>query len=334
MKRKKKNLKKKLLIAIILLLACALAFLFYKVQLESKNEVIPEAGSSQNAVKPLTALEHNGEKATLKRHTDTVLLIGTDNFSENSEKSEVELFYNYQQSDLLVVLAFDNDNKTVTPFQVNRDTMASVPWLSVNGLVGGHVTEQIALSHTYGSGGNDSCENTRNAVSELLYNLPIDNYLGFTMDAVPIMNDLVGGVTVILNEDIPALGDNFVQGAEITLHGQTALKFVRTRELEGVHGNVERMSRQRQYVAGFTESARETAEKNPDLAVDAFKAIDKYLTTDLTVNDISEIVERLCNYEILPVVSPDGELKLGEEFVEFYVDDDSLWQNVKTVFCK
>ena len=154
------------------------------------------------------------------------------------------------------------------------------------------------------------------------------------MDAVPIMNDLVGGVTVLLNEDIPALGDNFVQGAEITLHGQTALKFVRTRELEGVNGNVERMSRQRQYVAGFTESARATAEKNPNLAVDAFKAIDKYLTTDLTVNDISDIVDRLCNYEILPVVSPDGELKLGEEFVEFYVDDDSLWQNVKTVFCK
>ncbi len=42
-----------------------------------------------------------------------------------------------------------------------------------------------------------------------------------TMDVVPILNDSVGGVTVRLTEDLPALGEEFVKDAEITLHGQS-----------------------------------------------------------------------------------------------------------------
>ena len=98
--------------------------------------------------------------------------------------------------------------------------------------------------------------------------------MAFTMDAVPVMNDLVGGVRVTLTEDMPDLGKEYVKGAEIQLRGNAALRFVRTRSLEIVNANAYRMQRQQQYLAGFTEAARTVAAKNQNLAVEAFKAIE------------------------------------------------------------
>ena len=44
------------------------------------------------------------------------------------------------------------------------------------------MTGQLALAHTYGSGEEDSCENTVLAVENLLYGVGIDHYVSLTMD--------------------------------------------------------------------------------------------------------------------------------------------------------
>ena len=104
--------------------------------------------------------------------------------------------------------------------------------------------------------------------------------------------------------------------------------------------NATRMAHQRLYLAGFTDAARAAAAKNQDLAVDAFKAIDRFLCTNLTVNNISEIVNDLCEYEILPVVTPEGTYTQSDLFVEglehaeFHPDEASLWDCVRSVFCR
>lgn len=322
------------MILLIVLLAAGLGAGIFFVQKQANSEVIEGAGSSENAVKAITSLTYAGSEYPLKKRTDAVLIMGTDRTENKSTNSEIEAYYNYDLADFIALLVFDHDAKTVTPLQVNRDTMCAVPWLAVNGIVGGHRTEQICYAHTYGTGKNDSCENVRNAVSDLLYGVPVDNYMAFTMDAVPIINDLVGGVRVTLEDDIPALGEEYVKGANITLRGKDALRFVRTRDTLLLDSNLTRQNHQRIYLAGFTEAAREAVKENEDLAVDTFKAIDRFLCTDMTVNDISQVVDQLCEYTVLPVVSPDGELVMGEKYAEFYVDEESLWDCVKSTFCK
>ncbi len=323
-----------ILIILILILACGLGFTLYRVQKAADSEYIPEAGTSINADHSSEYITYQGSNYPCKRRMSTMLLIGTDNFVDDSKQNRTEAYYNSNFADFLAILIFDHDNKTVIPFQINRDTMASVPWLAVNGIVGGHTTEQITFAHTYGTGKEDSCENTVNAVRELIFNAPIDRYFAFTMDAVPVINDLVGGVTVTLEEDLPSLGSEFVAGATVTLKGQTALRYVRWRDTSETDSNLLRMSHQRQYLASFTEAAKAAASANQDLAVDAFRAIEKFLVTDMTVNAISEIVDNLCEYEILPVVTPSGNYVLGEKYAEFYVDEASLWACVREAFCR
>lgn len=326
----------KFLIILIVILATAIGTGLFFVQKAINNEVIEGAGSAQNAVKAVTSIIHGGKVYRLKRNTDAVLVMGIDRSEDKSTnfEFEIEAYYNYDMADFIALLVFDHEAKTVTPFQVNRDTMCAVPWLGVNGIVGGHRTEQIALAHSYGTGKHDSCVNVRNAVSDFLYGVPVDNYMAFTMDAVPIINDLVGGVRVTLEDDIPSLGKEFVKGATVTLRGKEALGFVRTRDTRLLNSNLIRQNHQRIYLAAFAEAARNAVQGNEDLAVDVFKAVDRFMCTDLTVNDVSAMVNQLCEYTVLPVVSPDGELVMGERFAEFYVDDDSLWDCVRQTFCR
>ena len=244
-----------------------------------------------------------------------------------------DIDFNYNLCDFLVVLVFDHADKTITPVQICRDTMCDVPWISVNGITDGTEYQQIAYAHTYGSGKEDSCVNTRSAVSNLLCGVPIDNYFAFTMDAVPVLNDLVGGVTVKLTDDIPALGPQYVRGAEVTLKGKEALRFVRYRDTELLDSNLTRMAHHRLYLEAFTKASRTALEENEDLVTQAFKTLEPFLCTDLSLENISDIVRYIDEYELLPAVTPDGKYVMGLEYAEFLVEEDSLWECVRTVFC-
>ncbi|MBQ8075193.1 MAG: LCP family protein [Oscillospiraceae bacterium] len=335
-----KKTKNTVLLLLVLFLAAGLGILVWKVQRDTDREIVEGAGSSLHADHSSEYIEHNGENYPVKRRISTVLLIGTDNYADTSDDVKQHGNYNYQFADFLAVLVFDHDAKTVTPLQINRDTVCRVPWLLSDGKMGGYGIMQINFAHTFGQGKEDSCENTVQAARWLLCNAPIDRYMAFTMDAVPVLNDLVGGVAVTLEDDIPSLGKEFVEGATVTLKGNKALQFVRQRDTSVLASNATRMSHQRLYLAGFTEAARAAAAKNQNLAVDAFKDIDRFLCTNLTVNNISEIVEDLCEYTILPVITPDGTYTRNDRFVEglyhaeFTVDDASLWQCVYDAFCK
>ena len=320
-----------LLLDVILVLGLVVGIFFYQKRTAAREE--EEISQEDLERRYAKTVSYNGEKATVRRSLSSILLIGTDNFINDSKQNEIEAFYNSNLADFLVILVFDHAAKTVTPFQICRDTMCEVPWISVNGIVGGTEFQQITFAHTYGSGKEDSCVNTRNAVSSLLFDAPIDNYFAFTMDAVPVMNDLVGGVTVRLEEDLPSLGPEYLRGALVTLKGSAALRFVRYRDIELVDSNLPRMSRHRQYMEAFTQAAREALSKDEDLAVKAFRAAEPFLCTDLSVDNISDMVAQLDAYEIMPTVTPEGEYTMGFEFAEYYVDETSLWECVRQTFC-
>ncbi len=68
------------------------------------------------------------------------------------------------------------------------------------------------------------------------------------MDAVPIINDAVGGVTVTVLDDMTSADPALEKGAEVTLQGKQALTYVRTRRGLDDSTNLHRMERQRQYM--------------------------------------------------------------------------------------
>ncbi len=334
--RKTENHKRNqiLLGIMVLILISALGAAVFIVQKHADSEVIPEAGTSWHADHSAEFIVYQDEKYPVIRRLSTLLLIGTDHFAENEEELISQgKQRNRSMADFLVILVFDHDRKTVTPFQFNRDTICDVPWLDENGKTGGWTTQHIAYAHTYGSGKEDSCDNTVNAIRRLIWEAPVDHYYAFTMDAVPLLNDLVGCVTIRLDQDIPELGAEYVNGAEISLKGAEAMRFIRYREKIG-GSNYLRMQRHRVYLTAFLEAARAAVEQNQDLVVDAFKLVNPFICTDMTVNSLSEMVDQLYKYEMLDIVTPSGNIQPGEENYEFYPHEDSLWNCVYTVYCR
>mgnify|MGYP000585160404 FL=1 len=68
------------------------------------------------------------------------------------------------------------------------------------------------------------------------------------MDAVPILNDLLGGVEVTVLDDFSGIDDTLIKGETVTLHGDHALTYVRERYGLEDSSNSTRMVRQRQYM--------------------------------------------------------------------------------------
>lgn len=316
-----------------LLAGLILGVVYYQRQAE--HEQVENAGISVHAPEKVMELEYHGIKYPLKKRIQTVLLIGTDN--EGNEQSVPEgftAFYNFSQADFLLLLVLDNDAQSVEMIQLNRDTMTDVPWLDVIGQYGGTNFEQLCLSFNSGSGGIDSCQNTVDAVSNLLFDAPIQGFLQVPMSAIPIINDLVGGVTVKITEDMTVIDPAFIQGATVRLEGKQAEKYIRARQSLENDTNLARMRRQRDYMDSFQKSVREALNSDSEFITKIMDKLSGLLQSNLTGQQIAVLLERLDTYQISPIRYAEGELLIGSEYYEFYVDEASLWEIVKAAYCQ
>ena len=276
------------------------------------------------------ALLYNGGYYRPREHVETVLLMGVDKFEgyDNLEGGSV----NHQQADFLMLLVMDRDRGVCTPLHINRDTMCVIWLLDIYGDPLSSFNGQITLAHAYGSGGRDSCRNQVRAVSDLLYGTEIDHYISVTMDTVPTINDMVGGVTVTVLDDFSLVDSTLVKGEEITLRGDQALTYVRGRMNVGDTTNLSRMERQRQYITALRQRFLEQMERDETFTLKALSAISGGMVSDCSAYQLSHLAEELAAYEFADIQTIAGEAVLGEEYMEYYADEDALYQQVIELF--
>lgn len=165
---------------------------------------------------------YNGQNYVQDDNKQVLLCVGLDSY----DNSLVDSYRNDELADCIVLLVLDKTDKTVLPIQINRDTMTSFHVLGIGGRITNDEVGQIALSHSYGTGGIDSLVNVKDAVSKLMCDVDIDFYMSLTMDAVAKINDKAGGVTVMVEDDFSSIDPTIIQGQENTLLDYTLLDAV------------------------------------------------------------------------------------------------------------
>jgi len=160
----------------------------------------------------------------------------------------------------------------------------------------------------------------------------IDHYISLTMDAVPVLNDLVGGVEVTLLEDFTDVDAAMVKGKTVTLKGEQALHYVRTRYGLEDSSNSARMERQKQYIQALYEQSMQRVSQDEEFLVEATVKLADHMVSDRSVNRLQELAEKFAAYEFKGVNSIEGELVLGEEFMEFYPNEDAIKETVVNLF--
>ncbi|MBP5236278.1 MAG: LCP family protein [Clostridia bacterium] len=273
-------------------------------------------------------IEYNGSSYVLKDGIETFLLIGLD---KTSDYEISESYNNDSQADMLVLFVFDTREKTCKAIQINRDTMTEVNVLGIAGNKIDSIIEQIALSHNYGNGREVSCRNVANAVSKLLLNARVDHYLSMTMDCVGIINDAVGGVEVTVLDDFNG-ESGLVKGETVKLKADQALTYVRGRRNVGDGTNISRMERQRQYFDAVFQKLKNKIDEDRGFVLDVLEDINGKIVSDRSVTQLEELFNKISDYDFSFVDIMKGESTVGDEFMEFYPDENSVKELVIKCF--
>ena len=273
-------------------------------------------------------VEVDGVTYRKKDDLTVILAMGIDH-----ETQDEYAYREAGQADFLRLIVLDGENKTVQQLQIDRDTITPVTVLGVLGDRYDPVNQQISLGYAFGDGRQSSCEVTVEAVENLLGGQEIDQYLSLGLDGISTLNDLVGGVTVTLEDDFSAIDPSMTKGTTLTLHGDQAEIFVRTRRSIGVGTNEARMARQEQYIQQLSTLLDEKMQEDKNFALTAYDAMEPYLYTNIPKGQLANEVWAAKDYQRLDTIKPDGTHQVGDDgFMEFYPDAESLQQAVLQLF--
>ena len=239
--------------------------------------------------------------------------------------------YNGGQADAQFLLVLDDEAETWQMLRLNRDSMVDVPVLDLRGDVIGYERQQLALAHAYGDGTNNSCQNTVDAVSMLLGGAAIDGYAALNMDGIAIVNDAVGGVTVTITSDFTAVDPTLVEGETITLNGQQAFEFVRTRKDVDDQTNLARMERQRVYLEAMKPQLMALSDTE---IVQVMEEVNDYLVSNIGSQTVLNLAEKLKDYQELPELTIEGENTIEDGHWAYILNEDSLQQVILQLFYK
>lgn len=275
-----------------------------------------------------TNIKYRGNEYELKDNIQTILVLGLDKF----DSVGMESYNNDKQADFLMLVVVDHEHSNFKALHINRDTIAEMDILGVAGDRVGTIEKQIALAHTYGNGKEMSCRNTADAVSRMLMNVEIDHYLSVTMDAVSVYNDLIGGVELTVLDDFTGIDDTLIKGETVTLLGEHALNYVRTRYGLDDSTNSHRMVRQRQYLEALYSKTLSVMNSDENFIVDVAMKLADYIVSDYTGTRMQELAEKLSDYEFLGICELEGKNVRGDDYMEFYPDEDSVEETVINLF--
>ncbi len=304
------------------------------------NDKIANIGEETESLKENQIL-HQGQVYTLNEDMITILIMGIDNetYTEvggNSWSAEEGSYYNGGQADALFLVLINPHTKKVNVVSVNRNAMAEVDVWDADGNYQGVFTKQICLQHGYGDGGEESCERQVKAVSRMFHNIEIDAYVALGMDAIPELNDAVGGIEVEVLDDIiyPEYDMNLLQGDIVTLQGEKAYWYIRLRNENVFNSSALRLERQKQYLAAFAAKAKSEAASDIRVAADLYQIAQKYMVTDIDLSSCVYLATEAVGYsfDMNQIYSLEGEVLQGNNFEEFYVDDNALQELIVELF--
>lgn len=347
---KKKKRKKKLVLTILIELIAVAALIVAAFQIvravgkKSLTSKAEEAAPDLNLVRASETLteeeetkwqegwvKYNGSIYAYNEDIRTFLFMGID---KKSDVKEVEEGTKGGQADALFLAVMNPHDKTLKIVGINRNTMADVDIYNDSGAYVTTQKAQIAVQHGFGNGVEESCEYQKKAVSRLFYGLPIHGYAAINMSAIPTINDAVGGVDVTVLDDLTKYDSSLKKDAKVHLMGEAAFWYVKVRDVN-VFGSADmRLARQKQYLNAYVQAARSAAKKDITVALDLYQAVVPQMVTDISADEVAYLAPILVDYSFdeNSFYMMQGKTVMGDEFEEFYPDEDALYEMILNIF--
>lgn len=333
---KKKKRTKKILIGILIfliLLVVSLVSAFFILRYIGKKNLttqsldmdIPEFVDDYKDGGKI--LKYKGHTYQFNENLSSILFMGID----NTELKENAIAGTAGQADALYLLLYDIKSGKIRTLAINRDTMVDINIYNEIGDYAGTINQQLCLAYAYGDGKNKSAENQVRSVERLLYNIPVNAYFAIDLSAIKILNDDIGGVSLTPNYTFA----NFTKGQTVTLKGDMAETFVRSRNKELLDDNLRRIECQKQYITGFANQIVPAIRNDFMVPINLYNDASNYTVSNIGVPEMVFLSSTLAaNYSGLDIVGTKGEYQLNEGDIsaEYFLDQEAFFETLLDLF--
>lgn len=329
-KSRKGNQIKIIGILVIIAVVVLTGFALWKMQSSSASPTTDSEQTEQDGEVVEGDVNWNGKWYNYNTHLSNYLFMGVD----NREKVETNTGHaNAGQSDAIYLVAWDRVKKTATTISIPRDTITEIETFGPGGESLGKTKDHISLSYAYGDGKYKSCELTKEAVSNLFYGLSIQSYCSLNMDGLPVLTESVGGVTVTVpNDSLESKYPEFKKGIQVTLTKETTEPFVRYRDTTVSQSAITRLERQQAFISAFGEVARKKFSEDPGFVTKLYSDLEPYMVTNMSADDFSKALQGMNSEESGNSWTVPGKGVEGEDYDEYIVDDDALYEKIIETF--
>ncbi|MDD5924496.1 MAG: LCP family protein [Clostridia bacterium] len=270
-------------------------------------------------------IKYNGHTYEYNENITNILFIGVD----KTELGAIDgVVGKGGQADAIYLAALDIEDGSIITFAIPRETMADIAVYSSSGSYLGIENKQICLSYAYGDGKIESCNNLISSLEKQFFGIEIQSFFAMDLMGINAMNDNIGGVDVTLDYDTVIKGREFKAGVPVHLAGSMAEAFVRTRSLTEVDANIKRMERQKIYLNAYIDKAIKMTKEDIKTPLNIYNAASDYSITSIDAASVTYLATRLIDKNITfpNIMRLPGEVKMGKEYAEFYVDEQEFYE--------
>ena len=253
----------------------------------------------------------------------TWLILGTDQLAERGENQPI-------LTDTIMLAEIDSNSQSVTLLSIPRDVWLSDRAMKINNIYQNNLTNTQTIAQAR--------HQTLQDFSQIL-DLPLGRLIIIDMEVVPKLIDALGGVEVTVEtaftdfayprSDVDVTRERdpnklyetvSFQKGPVTLDGQTALKYMRSRKAQNSEGNdLARAKRQQQVLTNLIDQFMTSLPpESLNQVIQYLKLYQNSLAKELPLTDLLQILATLPNSPLeytfksakLPVfpIDPDGVL--------------------------
>ncbi|MBR5472504.1 MAG: LCP family protein [Clostridia bacterium] len=322
-----------IILCVVLAMILALVGTFFTVSLIGKSQFHKDdTHISTDAVdiEDDDTITYNGKKYKLNKNIVSILVMGIDRDNVNQNLGSGK----NGQADVIFVATIDTKTKKACIIPISRETMTEVNLYTSDGKFAGTKKEQICLAYAYGNSTEESSKNVLTSVKRILYGININSYVTMEMKGVEKLTDLVGGVEVTSLENIPSTKLTVNKGQKVKLNGSQARIYIQYRG-DDTEANARRMQRQKQFLSALMNKTGNAILKDFSNLAKFYNAMSPYFSSNVSFAQITYISQNCLSSNFgdsLEYKSIEGTLTQGENWVEFYADEESTLQTVIDVF--
>lgn len=274
-------------------------------------------------------VEYDGRRYRYNDHLSNYLFLGIDS------REPVETYEGRRdagQADAIFLLSFDRAEETLQCLVIPRDTMTDIRIYAMNGADLGTIKDHINLQYAYGDGRHKSCELMKEAVTSMLYGIPIEGYCSLNMDGIPLLSQVIGEVEVTVpNDSLENVAPSFYKGAKVRITEENVEQFVRYRDIKVSQSAITRTERQKVFLKAAAVKAQQTYAEDASLVGKLYERLEPYMVTNLG----NDIFARLLTASYDPkegVQTLPGTGEAGEVYDVYHIDDSGLFELILQMF--